>query len=47
MSEGHPKWGWRTEIDDPDGDALAIRMINRTPDGQEAPSVFIDLTRAR
>jgi hypothetical protein len=45
--EGEPRWSWRTEIDDPEGDTLQIRMINILPDGLEAKAVTIDLQRTR
>jgi hypothetical protein len=41
----HPRWGWRTELDDADlGDrALVLRMYNIMPDGQEALGVEVSL----
>jgi hypothetical protein len=41
----HPRWGWRTEIDDGAADRLAIRMYNITPEGQEALGVDVALRR--
>jgi hypothetical protein len=43
--EGHPRWGWRTELDDQTDGALRVRMFNITPDGEESTGVEIDLTR--
>lgn len=42
---GHPRWGWRTELDDGAEGALRLRMYNVTPDGQEALGVEVELTR--
>jgi hypothetical protein len=44
-SEGQPRWGWRTELDDQTDGALRIRMFNITPDGEESIGVEFDLTR--
>jgi hypothetical protein len=46
-AEGHPRWGWRTELDDPEGDTLRVRMINIEPDGREDRAVELTLERAR
>ena len=46
-AEGHPRWGWITEIDDrgvSEG-RLVITMKNVTPDGQEMPALDIELGR--
>ncbi|HVK70904.1 MAG TPA: DUF1579 family protein [Polyangium sp.] len=44
-AEGHPRWGWRTVIDDAQAEKLTIRMYNITPDGQEFLGVEISLAR--
>lgn len=36
-----PRWGWRTEIEQPDDDRLVITMTNITPDGEEARAVEV------
>ncbi|MDI1477746.1 DUF1579 family protein [Polyangium sp. y55x31] len=45
-AEGHPRWGWRTVIDDAQAEKLTIRMYNITPDGEEFLGVEITLSRA-
>lgn len=42
---GHPRWGWRTELDDAREDRLVLRMFNVTPGGQEDPGVEVTLVR--
>lgn len=42
-----PRWGWRTEIEQPDDDHLLIRMTNITPEGEEAPAVEVRYARVR
>ncbi|MBK9156181.1 MAG: DUF1579 family protein [Chloracidobacterium sp.] len=42
--EGHPDWGWRTEIIPGDG-TLRIGMYNVSPEGEEELAVETDLTR--
>ncbi len=42
-----PRWGWRTEITQPDDDALVIVMTNIAPDGREARAVEVTYTRRR
>ena len=42
-----PRWGWRTEITQPDDDALLIVMTNIAPDGGEARAVEVTYTRRR
>lgn len=37
--QGGPRWGWRTEIAQPDIDTLLITMLNITPEGDEAKAV--------
>ncbi|MGH8758198.1 MAG: DUF1579 domain-containing protein [Burkholderiales bacterium] len=37
--QGGPRWGWRTDIDQPDADTLLITMFNITPQGDEAKAV--------
>lgn len=34
--EGHPRWGWRTEIEKLDDNNIVITAYNITPEGQEA-----------
>lgn len=41
-----PRWGWRTEIEQPDDDALVIVMTNIAPDGREARAVEVTCTRS-
>ena len=43
--EGHPDWGWRTEIL-PGDDSFRYLMFNVSPDGQEEWAVEMDFTRA-
>lgn len=45
VGEGQPRWGWRSELDDPTEGALRIRMFNISPDGAESLGVDIALTR--
>ena len=40
-----PRWGWRTEIEQPDDDHLVIVMTNISPDGEEAKAVEVEYTR--
>ena len=42
---GHPRWGWRTELDDRRDDELTFRMFNVKPDGAEELAVEVLLTR--
>lgn len=42
-----PRWGWRTEIEQPDADALVIVMTNIAPDGREARAVEVNYARVR
>lgn len=42
-----PRWGWRTEIEQPDDDRLVIVMTNISPDGEEAKAVEVEYTRVR
>lgn len=44
-SEGQPRWGWRTELDDGPECALWIRMYNVEPAREETLAVAIELTR--
>ena len=41
--EGHPDWGWRTDII-PGGETLRIVMYNVSPDGDEELAVETDFT---
>ena len=43
--EGHPDWGWRTEIV-PGDDSFRYLMYNVSPDGQEDIAVEMDLSPA-
>jgi hypothetical protein len=45
-AEGHPHWGWRTEIHDGGASEFTIRMFNIMPDGEEMLGVEIVLKRA-
>jgi hypothetical protein len=45
VGEGHPRWGWRTEIGDPVGDTLGVRMFNVMPEGKEELAIEITLRR--
>ncbi len=40
-----PRWGWRTEIEQPDDDHLVIVMTNISPEGEEAKAVEVEYTR--
>jgi hypothetical protein len=40
------RWGWRTEVSQPDAGHLDIRMFNITPAGDEALAVEVNYTRA-
>ncbi len=40
-----PRWGWRTEIEQPDDDHLVITMTNISPEGEEAKAVEVEYTR--
>jgi Protein of unknown function (DUF1579) len=42
--EGHPDWGWRTEIV-PDSDKFKYLMFNVTPEGHEEWAVEMEFTR--
>lgn len=42
-----PRWGWRTEIEQPDDDRLVIVMTNIAPDGREGRAVEVDYARVR
>jgi len=42
-----PRWGWRTEIEQPSEDRLIITMTNISPDGEEAKAVEVEYTRRR
>lgn len=42
--EGHPDWGWRTEID-PGEDSFVYKMYNVTPEGEESIAVEMEMTR--
>lgn len=42
--EGHPDWGWRSEIIPTDG-GFAYKMFNVSPDGDEAIAVEMDMNR--
>ena len=40
-----PRWGWRTEIKQPDDDRLLITMINISPEGEEVRAVEVEYAR--
>lgn len=42
-----PRWGWRTDIEQPDDDRLVILMTNIAPDGREGQAVEVNYTRVR
>ena len=42
---GGERWGWRTEVSQPDPEHLDIRMFNITPAGEEALAVEVNYTR--
>jgi hypothetical protein len=42
---GGERWGWRTELSQPDADHLDIRMFNITPGGEEALAVEVNYAR--
>jgi hypothetical protein len=42
--EGHPDWGWRTDII-PLGDMFKLVMYNVTPEGEESLAVETEYTR--
>ena len=37
--QGGPRWGWRTELEQPDTDILVITMTNITPEGEAVKAV--------
>lgn len=42
---GGERWGWRTEVSQPDAEHLDIRMFNITPGGEEALAVEVNYRR--
>ena len=44
--QGGERWGWRTELSQPDPEHLNIRMFNISPAGDEALAVEVNYTRA-
>ncbi|MGH9946130.1 MAG: DUF1579 family protein [Pyrinomonadaceae bacterium] len=42
--DGHPDWGWRTEII-PSGDKFEYKMFNVTPEGEEEWAVEMEFSR--
>jgi hypothetical protein len=44
---GGPDWGWRTEVEMPDGDHLNITAYNIDPEKQEYKAVETTLTRIK
>ena len=42
--EGHPDWGWRTEII-PNGDSFQYKMYNVSPEGEEDLAVEMEMRR--
>lgn len=43
---GAPRWGWRTELSQPDAEHLDIRMFNISPAGDEVLAVEVNYRRA-
>lgn len=43
--QGGPRWGWRTEIDQPDDEHLVITMTNISPAGEAVKAVETRYTR--
>ena len=43
--EGHPDWGWRTEII-PNGDSFQYKMFNVSPEGEEDIAVEMEMKRS-
>jgi len=43
--EGHPEWGWRTEII-PEDNSFRYLMFNVSPEGEESIAVEMELTPA-
>lgn len=43
--QGGPRWGWRTEIEQPDDNTLDLRMYNISPTGEEALAVEVNYRR--
>ena len=41
-----PDWGWRIEIENHEGASLVMRMINVSPEGQEALAVLAQYERS-
>lgn len=44
-SPGGERWGWRTEVSQPDAGHLNIRMFNLSPAGDEALAVEVNYRR--
>lgn len=45
--KGGPRWGWRTQIEQPDADQLIITMTNITPQDEAAKAVEVRYRRVR
>lgn len=43
--EGGPRWGWRTQAEQPGPDELKITMYNITPQGEECLAVEVNYWR--
>lgn len=44
---GGPRWGWRTEIDQPSDDELVITMTNIAPTGEQERAVEVRYSRVK
>lgn len=44
--EGHPDWGWRTDLEVADSNSFSFTMYNVTPEGEESLAVESKFNRA-